>query len=302
MAHFSDLKRGATDIRRCLVILAPHLCDCTAEALDRLQAQHKAILELRIEGYEVAGIAQKTGRSKRTVERILQEARDKLHDLLVSSLDMEQEVRSPERGDLDDFVRPFEIARAQVEQVDLMAFLPAPDHPLYHRVQRELIRVDLEYGWERDRPGSLEEYQQLFPELFRDPESVQEIAFEEYRLRQQAGDNPDPVEYEKRFGISTKSWTKADVPSGGPPEGLVDSATDGLAKALRGLSSLIANDGIIAEALARLPSHQKAVFELCVQGCEVAEIALKVGRSRRTVERLLQEIINKLIDLLGNRE
>jgi RNA polymerase sigma-70 factor, ECF subfamily len=53
-----------------------------AEALDRLPAQHKAMLELRIEGYEVAEIAQKTGRAKRTVERILQEARDKLRDLL----------------------------------------------------------------------------------------------------------------------------------------------------------------------------------------------------------------------------
>jgi len=53
-----------------------------AEALDRLPAQHKTMLELRIEGYEVAEIAQKTGRSKRTVERILQEAREKLRDLL----------------------------------------------------------------------------------------------------------------------------------------------------------------------------------------------------------------------------
>jgi RNA polymerase sigma-70 factor (ECF subfamily) len=53
-----------------------------AEALERLPSQHKAMLEFRIEGYEVAEIAQKMGRSKRTVERILQEARDKLRDLL----------------------------------------------------------------------------------------------------------------------------------------------------------------------------------------------------------------------------
>jgi RNA polymerase sigma-70 factor (ECF subfamily) len=53
-----------------------------AEALEKLPSQHKAMLELRIEGYEVAEIAQKTQRSKRTVERILQEARNKLSDLL----------------------------------------------------------------------------------------------------------------------------------------------------------------------------------------------------------------------------
>jgi RNA polymerase sigma-70 factor (ECF subfamily) len=52
------------------------------DALEQLPAQHKAMVELRIQGYEVAEIAQQTGRSKRTVERILQEARRKLDDLL----------------------------------------------------------------------------------------------------------------------------------------------------------------------------------------------------------------------------
>src|SRR5439155_9706645 len=48
------------------------------EALEHLPCQHKAMLELRIQGYEVAEIAHQMGRSKRTVERILQEARNKL--------------------------------------------------------------------------------------------------------------------------------------------------------------------------------------------------------------------------------
>lgn len=52
------------------------------EALERLSAHHRQIVLLRIEGYEVAEIAQKSGRSKRTVERILQEARKKLAHLL----------------------------------------------------------------------------------------------------------------------------------------------------------------------------------------------------------------------------
>jgi RNA polymerase sigma-70 factor (ECF subfamily) len=52
------------------------------EALQRLLPQHRQMVELRIEGYEVAEIAQKTGRSKRTVERVLQEARQTLRDLL----------------------------------------------------------------------------------------------------------------------------------------------------------------------------------------------------------------------------
>jgi RNA polymerase sigma-70 factor (ECF subfamily) len=53
-----------------------------AEALDRLPPQQKQMLTLRIEGYEVAEIAQMTSRSHRTVERILQQARERLTALL----------------------------------------------------------------------------------------------------------------------------------------------------------------------------------------------------------------------------
>jgi RNA polymerase sigma-70 factor (ECF subfamily) len=52
------------------------------EALQHLPPQHKQMLVLRIEGHEVAEIAQQVGRSKRTVERVLQECRKKLADLL----------------------------------------------------------------------------------------------------------------------------------------------------------------------------------------------------------------------------
>src|SRR5262245_9832624 len=53
-----------------------------AEALDRLPVPQRQILELRIQGHEVAEIARLTGRSKRTVERNLQEARARLRSLL----------------------------------------------------------------------------------------------------------------------------------------------------------------------------------------------------------------------------
>ncbi len=59
-----------------------HLHLVIEEALDRLPPEFKEMVELRIEGYEVVEIARKTGRSKRTVERILQEARRQLGDFL----------------------------------------------------------------------------------------------------------------------------------------------------------------------------------------------------------------------------
>jgi RNA polymerase sigma-70 factor (ECF subfamily) len=52
------------------------------EALEQLSPQHRQIVLLRIDGYDVAEMAEKSGRSKRTVERILQEARKKLAHLL----------------------------------------------------------------------------------------------------------------------------------------------------------------------------------------------------------------------------
>ncbi|GIW81217.1 MAG: hypothetical protein KatS3mg105_3024 [Gemmatales bacterium] len=50
----------------------------------------------------------------------------------------------------------------------------------------------------------------------------------------------------------------------------------------------------IAEVLASLPKLDAQVITLRVQGCEVAEIAASVGRSKRSVERILQSFRKKL--------
>jgi RNA polymerase sigma-70 factor (ECF subfamily) len=49
-----------------------------AEALEHLGADQRRAVELRMQGYEVAEIARALGRSKRTGERLLQEAREML--------------------------------------------------------------------------------------------------------------------------------------------------------------------------------------------------------------------------------
>ena len=53
------------------------------EALDRLPPEHRRVIELRMESYEVVEIAGITGRSKRSVERILQDGRVRLSKLLL---------------------------------------------------------------------------------------------------------------------------------------------------------------------------------------------------------------------------
>jgi RNA polymerase sigma-70 factor (ECF subfamily) len=53
------------------------------DVLDQLPPQYRELVELRIQGHEVAELARRTGRSKRTVERILQDVRGRLRQLLV---------------------------------------------------------------------------------------------------------------------------------------------------------------------------------------------------------------------------
>lgn len=52
------------------------------DVLEHLPAAERATVELRLEGYEVAEIAGRVGRSKRAVERSLQKARQRLTDLM----------------------------------------------------------------------------------------------------------------------------------------------------------------------------------------------------------------------------
>ena len=60
----------------------PFLQLIAEEALERMPPTQREIVELRVAGYEVEEIAQRTGRSKRTVERILQSCRQQLGEML----------------------------------------------------------------------------------------------------------------------------------------------------------------------------------------------------------------------------
>ncbi len=56
-----------------------------AEISDPLPDSSRRIVELRIDGHEVSDIAEKTGRSKRSVERVLQQFREQLRAVLDES-------------------------------------------------------------------------------------------------------------------------------------------------------------------------------------------------------------------------
>ena len=114
---------------------------------------------------------------------------------------------------IDEIVEAYETARARRRTGGPRGIPAAPDHPQYLAILCELVRVDLEYSWQDGRPNRLDHYRGRFPELFEDRQWVQEIAFEEFRLRRQAGEDPSPLEYRRRFGAGTLDWPSSFVDS-----------------------------------------------------------------------------------------
>jgi serine/threonine protein kinase/regulator of sirC expression with transglutaminase-like and TPR domain len=142
---------------------------------------------------------------------------------------------------VDEVVDAYEMARGLGDPADVAVFLPPRDHPEFLAILCELVRVDLEYSWQDGRPNRLDHYRGRFPELFRDPRCVQEIAFEEFRLRRQAGEDPSPLEYRRRFGADTLDWPSSfldsldgdfgDCSTPGDPEAAGGAAAGDLATA-----------------------------------------------------------------------
>jgi RNA polymerase sigma-70 factor (ECF subfamily) len=63
-------------------------------------------------------------------------------------------------------------------------------------------------------------------------------------------------------------------------------------------SALTILEMVIAEILERLPDAQQQMITLRLQGFEVAEIAQQTGRSKRSVERILQDFRKQLAKAL----
>jgi serine/threonine protein kinase len=101
----------------------------------------------------------------------------------------------------EKYVEAFEAARSDDPAADFAPFVPPPGHPLHIPVLEELIRIDLEQHWLGGSSCWLEDYLNRFPQLLEASASVRTLAFEEFRLRRQAGQSPTAEEYKVRFGI-----------------------------------------------------------------------------------------------------
>ena len=73
----------------------------------------------------------------------------------------------------------------------------------------ELIKVDLEYRWQkRSAPKLVEEYASEFPELVSAGMLPADLIYEEYHIRKQSGDQPAQDEYRRRFPAQIDQLSK----------------------------------------------------------------------------------------------
>ncbi|QDU54833.1 serine/threonine-protein kinase [Aeoliella mucimassa] len=107
---------------------------------------------------------------------------------------------------VDTIIDRFEQARRDSQVVRLEDFLPAADDPIYPQAAAELIRVDLEYCWNEGAAKRLADYQEIAPRLFSDTLTLSQVAFEEFRLRLQAGEPITAAAYEEEYGVDTSDW------------------------------------------------------------------------------------------------
>ena len=118
--------------------------------------------------------------------------------------------RNAETVSLDVIVDRFEKGWSRCgPEIDVMDYLPAPGHARYDDAVAELFCIDLERRWRHAVGKSVYEYQRQYPKVFSNPRLLQQLAFEEYRVRDQLGDSVSRAEYAERYRVATQSWPPA---------------------------------------------------------------------------------------------
>ncbi|HKA05779.1 MAG TPA: serine/threonine-protein kinase, partial [Gemmataceae bacterium] len=123
---------------------------------------------------------------------------------------------------IDDRLLAFEqAARASMNVPDVDPFLPRPGDPDRAEAVRELVRVALELRWTcGDRPN-LADYVGRYPEL-AEPEALAAVAYEDYRQRVLAGEQPSRDSYHAQFGIEVSDWPCPDAATSRRAATLID--------------------------------------------------------------------------------
>ncbi|MEZ6129234.1 MAG: protein kinase [Planctomycetaceae bacterium] len=107
---------------------------------------------------------------------------------------------------VDSCVEAYESACAANGTANPDEFLPDRTHPDFRTIAIELLRVDLEYNWNDGRQDRLDQHFDNYPDVLNDTEAISQLAFEDYRLRLQAGLSVSPKCYATRYGADVTDW------------------------------------------------------------------------------------------------
>lgn len=110
--------------------------------------------------------------------------------------------------DFEERIDAYEAALFQgiVAAAQLADYLPSKTAKSYYETLVELLRITLEHAWQGGCSEGIEAFRGDYPELFEQPERLEPLAFEEYRLRGCQGDLIRKQEYADRYGIDVTYW------------------------------------------------------------------------------------------------
>jgi serine/threonine protein kinase/predicted Zn-dependent protease len=123
---------------------------------------------------------------------------------------------------LEQLIGRFEADWQAADDIRLESYLPDEDSDMFLQTLVELVRIDMELGWDSGRPRRLRDYLKRFPRLANDPQALNDAAFEEYRLRcdnrQGRQSSVDSLvlkqQYAREFGIDVAGWPVWDSVTG----------------------------------------------------------------------------------------
>ncbi len=112
---------------------------------------------------------------------------------------------------LDEMIDRYEAAlvKSQWDVVDVRQYLPSAANAEYWSALVELLRIRMEHAFQQNPTQGVEHCVREFPGLLQRSELLTELAYEEFRLRQNAGQSVSAAEYQERWDIDTSSWKRS---------------------------------------------------------------------------------------------
>ncbi|MCA9214033.1 MAG: protein kinase [Planctomycetales bacterium] len=108
--------------------------------------------------------------------------------------------------ELEGILETFEKQRSQDSSVDVGDFFPEATHAHFGAYATELLRVDLEYRVSEGRRENVDYYIARHPHILSTKTHLNQLAFEEFRLRRASGEQFPKSVYGDRFQIDTSMW------------------------------------------------------------------------------------------------